>query len=549
VKALVEVGNALVELASYIANAAVALARKIAQAALRFGAALADLVSKIAAWGFNAIKRIVEAAFDLGRKLLDVIREGLRLAGNLLRDIVKAAVQLGKTIVEFVGSVIAFTYRTAARLIDAMIEAGLKVADMLAQALAKSYFVFRKMVNGVLKALGPVGDVLDWVLTQAASAVDRLYREAVLAIRYVKKSVDEILEWAAAKTRAVFEGIVKAIEGRGRAHRGVPVGRLLRRRRARAAGEVTQRLKNSISYCPHVDGDGCDRRDPGRRQGPAQGRSRGRRPDRLGRHRTVQIVKEVTAELLAAGTTVAQLVSDTIRHPQHALDNLTKALRELGKTWATSSSPPSSSPRAICKKKVIQSLKDIGEGCSTCSRAWQKPRGSDRRRARGDPRGLRRLPQAPRRGEDRREDRLQDECPAGRRPDLRGLVRLGDERLVPRRGRGGDDDADHPSARQLRHDDEGQPAHADPRARPRVAGREHRSVLHGARALLAGDDGKRCVQLRRRVGPEGEYDRRWQARPLQPGAAGADHGRLLPAGEGRKLDDGLRPLHREVQAA
>ena len=43
-------------------------------------------------------------------------------------------------------------------------------------------------------------------------------------------------------------------------------------------------------------------------------------------------MKEVTAELLAAGVTIAQLVADTIRHPQHALDNLAKAMRELGKT-------------------------------------------------------------------------------------------------------------------------------------------------------------------------------------------------------------------------
>ena len=172
---------------------------------------------------------------------------------------------------------IAFTYRTAARLIDAMIEAGLKVADMLAQALAKSYFVFRKMVNGVLKALGPVGDVLDWVPTQAAPAADRLYREAVLAIRYVKKSVDEVLEWAAAKTAAVFEGIVKAIEsGRDRADRGVPVGRRRRRRRARAARRGDAAPEELDQLRAHVARDGRDRRASGRRQGPAQGRCRGR---------------------------------------------------------------------------------------------------------------------------------------------------------------------------------------------------------------------------------------------------------------------------------
>jgi hypothetical protein len=78
--------------------------------------------------------------------------------------------------------------------------------------------------------------------------------------------------------------------------------------------------------------------------------------------RTIQIVKEVTAELLAAGTTIAQLVSDTIRHPQHALDNLTKALRELGKTVGDIVQSAFIQPTRDLQKKVIQSLKDIGEG-------------------------------------------------------------------------------------------------------------------------------------------------------------------------------------------
>jgi hypothetical protein len=78
--------------------------------------------------------------------------------------------------------------------------------------------------------------------------------------------------------------------------------------------------------------------------------------------RAFQIVKEVTAELLAAGTTIAQLVSDTIRHPQHALDNLTKALRELGKTVAEIVQSAFIQPTRDAQKKVIQSLKDIGEG-------------------------------------------------------------------------------------------------------------------------------------------------------------------------------------------
>ena len=73
-------------------------------------------------------------------------------------------------------------------------------------------------------------------------------------------------------------------------------------------------------------------------------------------------MKEVTAELLAAGTTIAQLVTDTIRHPQHALDNLTKALRELGKTVGDIVQSAFIQPTRDLQKKVIQSLKDIGEG-------------------------------------------------------------------------------------------------------------------------------------------------------------------------------------------
>ena len=44
--------------------------------------------------------------------------------------------------------------------------------------------------------------------------------------------------------------------------------------------------------------------------------------------RTIQIVKEVAAELLAAGVTIAQLVTDTIRHPQRRGSD-SSALNEL----------------------------------------------------------------------------------------------------------------------------------------------------------------------------------------------------------------------------
>ena len=122
-------------------------------------------------------------------------------------------------------------------------------------------------------------------------------------------------------------------------------------------GEVTQRLKNSISYV--LTWLATDAIDGSAVVGPAQGRCRRRRPDRLGRQRAVQ--KEVVAELLAAGTTIAQLVADTIRHPQHALDNLT-ALRELGKTVGDIVQSAFIQPTRDLQKKVIQSLKDIGEG-------------------------------------------------------------------------------------------------------------------------------------------------------------------------------------------
>jgi phage-related protein len=219
------------------------------------------------------------------------------------------------------------------------------------------------MVNGILKSLGPVGDVLDWVLTQAASAADRLYREAVLAIRYVKKSIDEVLEWAAAKTAAVFEGIVKAIEAAGIALTEVF-------RWAAAAGdaalellgEVTQRLKNSISYV--LTWIATDAIDGLRAVVKGLLKAGAAVADLIGWAvtRAVQIVKEVVTELLAAGVTIAQLVSDTIRHPQHALDNLAKAMRELGKTVGEIVDSAFIQPTRDAQKKVIQALKNIGEG-------------------------------------------------------------------------------------------------------------------------------------------------------------------------------------------
>jgi hypothetical protein len=247
-----------------------------------------------------------------------------------------------------------------------MIEAGLKVADLLAQAVAKSYFVFRKMVNGILKALGPVGDVLDWVITQAANVVDRLYREAVLAINFVKKSVDEVLEWAAAKSVAAFEAVVKAIEAAGLLLRDVI-------RWAAAAGdkalellgEVTQRLKNSISYV--LTWVATDAIDGLRAVVRGLLKAGAAIADLIGWavERSIQAVKEVALELLAAGATIASLVTDTLLHPQHALDNLVRALREMGKTVGEIVNSAFVQPARDAKKRVIQALKDAGEGLLT----------------------------------------------------------------------------------------------------------------------------------------------------------------------------------------
>jgi hypothetical protein len=76
----------------------------------------------------------------------------------------------------------------------------------------------------------------------------------------------------------------------------------------------------------------------------------------------VQIVKEVAAELLAAGRTIAQLVTDTIRHPQNALDNLVRALRELGKTVGDIVESAFLQPAKDAQKRVLKALKDAGAG-------------------------------------------------------------------------------------------------------------------------------------------------------------------------------------------
>ena len=78
--------------------------------------------------------------------------------------------------------------------------------------------------------------------------------------------------------------------------------------------------------------------------------------------RSVQAVKEVAAELLAAGATIAELVVDTIKHPQNALDNLVRGLRELGKTVGEIVNSAFLQPARDAKKRVIQALKDAGEG-------------------------------------------------------------------------------------------------------------------------------------------------------------------------------------------
>ena len=76
----------------------------------------------------------------------------------------------------------------------------------------------------------------------------------------------------------------------------------------------------------------------------------------------MQAVKEVAAELLAAGAAIAELVVDTIKHPQSALDNLVRGLRELGKTVGEIVNSAFLQPARDAKKRVIQALKDAGEG-------------------------------------------------------------------------------------------------------------------------------------------------------------------------------------------
>jgi hypothetical protein len=211
--------------------------------------------------------------------------------------------------------------------------------------------------------LGPVGEVMDWVITQAAAVVDELYREAVLAIRYVKKSVDEVLEWAATKTVAAFQAVVQAIEAAGIALREVI-------RWAAAAGdaalellgEVTQRLKNSVSYL--LTWLATDAIDGVRAAVRGLLKAGAAVADLIGWavERSVRAVKEVATELLAAGATIATLVADTIAHPQNALNNLVRALRELGRTVGQIVESAFLQPARDAKKRVIQALKDAGEG-------------------------------------------------------------------------------------------------------------------------------------------------------------------------------------------
>ncbi|MCU7830808.1 MAG: hypothetical protein KZQ85_17250 [Candidatus Thiodiazotropha sp. (ex Myrtea sp. 'scaly one' KF741663)] len=332
-EAAAEIGTTLVEFTTYIANAAIDIATKIVDGLLKAGKLIIDMVVEIASHGLEAIKKVVDAAFRLGQTLITLLRDVAAIAFDLLKSVVKAAFELGKTIAEFTLSMVEFTYRTAARFIEAALEVGAAVIEILEAVATASYYVLRKIINGVLQALGPVGDIFEWLLDRGEALASKLWRETVLAIRYVKRSVTDVMDWAMQQGQAFFDRMLEIFEDIGTA-----IGDVIDWAAAvgdaalEALGEATVKLGNSVSYVlNYLQKDFL----PGLAKFVKGVLDVGYEIAKLAAWmatRSVEIVAEITKGALDAGVTLATLITETIKHPNQALENFLQAIDSLGQT-------------------------------------------------------------------------------------------------------------------------------------------------------------------------------------------------------------------------
>ncbi|MBK9369678.1 MAG: hypothetical protein IPN01_25835 [Deltaproteobacteria bacterium] len=333
-KAAVQIGTSLVELTQYIATAAVDIATKVVQGAIAAGKTLTDLVVSMGSHLVSGIKTLVQAAFSIGKTLLGVLQDVASIAFKLLKETIKAAVELGKSVAEFASSMVECTYRgrRAPHRRGAWRWAR-RSPTCWRPWSPKGYFVLRKLVNGVLQALGPVGDIFEWLIDRGEALASTLWREATLAIRYVKKNLTDVFDWALAKGQAFVNRMVEIAEDIGSALTevydwAVAAGTTALER----VGEATVRLGNSIGYAlDWLSQDAI----------PAIGKFVKGALDAGGAltefvawaaKRTVTIVTEVVLGALEAGYTLGVLISETMKHPDQALENLLRAFDALGKT-------------------------------------------------------------------------------------------------------------------------------------------------------------------------------------------------------------------------
>jgi phage-related protein len=336
-RAIIEAGKSVASLIEWAADKSVALVNQVVRGILDAGKSLVDLMASVATRAISVVSKFVAAVFEMGRTFTQLIKDLVSLSVTALGKILQAAFNLGKTLVEFVAHTISRTYKAAARLIDAALRAGVAAAELLNEVVGKTYQVLRKMVNGILKAMGPIGDVLNWVLDQAGSIADTLWHKALSAIRYAKGKLSEALDWAAKKGEEALQAIVRAWESIGEDLRKVYEWAKNVAATAGDAiwefiGSVTFKLENSIQYVlSYLEKDFI----PGMQKFIKGVLDAGAEIADLVTwmaSRAYTTVFELVNCLFAYGSTLADLMAESIKHPDQAFNNFLKAVQEGGKT-------------------------------------------------------------------------------------------------------------------------------------------------------------------------------------------------------------------------
>jgi len=336
-RALIQAGKSVASLVEWAADRAADIVHDVVRGILEAGKRLVDLMASVATRALSVITKFVQAVFIIGRTFTQLIKDLVTLSVTAFSKILQAAFQLGKTVAEFVTHTITRTYKAAARLIDAALRAGVKIAQLLGEVIGKTYQVLRKMVNGILKAMGPVGEVLNWVLGQAGSIADALWHKVLSAIRYAKGKLSEALDWAAKKGVDALQAIVRAWESIGEdladiyewaKNIAITAGDAI----WELIGTVTVKLENSIRYVLNfLEHDFI----PGMKMFIKGVLDAGAEIADLivwMASRTFTTVAAVVNALLSYGATVAELLVESIKHPDQAFRNFLQALQEGGRT-------------------------------------------------------------------------------------------------------------------------------------------------------------------------------------------------------------------------